>query len=35
MKTALGMIPQSFLTWLSVVLLVEYCATQHEKIKLN
>lgn len=35
MKTALGMIPWSFLTHLSVVLLVEYCAIQHEKIKLN
>lgn len=35
MKTALGMIPQSFLTHLSVVLLIEYCAIQHEKIKLN
>lgn len=35
MKTALGMIPQSFLTHLSGVLLIEYCAIQHEKIKLN
>lgn len=35
MKTALGMIPWSFLTHLSVVLLIEYCAIQHEKIKLN